>query len=420
MESVIHFFIYQWQRKLLAFLIALVIWFFVNHSITSTKTIPNVPIRIINLPADKTIQGLLPNGIFNKRIQLTVTGTKDIVDQLEPGDLEVIVDVSTLNNEGLVQITKKNLVSLNPNINLLRHITNVMHPELVIKTSLLLTEKIPVTIYPPTGTPPEGYEFLDIWPTKLTQTVTGPQDIVLKLKSRGLEITFNLNEISKEDLDSIKPSLDDSYDDEVSYIVPEQWKRVVVPLTVSIAEPLNDPEAKNLHINFLRREYIPIKGDTIPLNIFYPLKYSNTLNPKTRSLATNSHIQFENHIPVLKIPLFAYRVSKLFVDIVKSNLLLNIVAAPRSERETLEWSVDFVNYPHLEDTYVAFLLSTTKFHIGTRSLEFEEHFRHRFRAYMFNFSLFLASHQPLELDSAIEDHQINIHVTHTADSTHAR
>ena len=86
----------NWQRKLVAISTALIIWLFVNHSIISTKTIANVPIRIIKLPPDKTIIGLLPNGVLKKRMTLTLSGTRDVIEELEPGDLEVVIDASII------------------------------------------------------------------------------------------------------------------------------------------------------------------------------------------------------------------------------------------------------------------------------------------------------------------------------------
>lgn len=410
MESLTHFFLHQWPRKLLALTIALIIWLIVNHSITSTISIAAVPIRIINLPVDKTIQGLLPNGFLTKRINLTLTGTKEVIEQLEPGDLEVLIDVMNQSNEGIIQITKKNLVSLNPNINIANHVTSVIHPEFGIKMSMLMTEKIPVIINEPTGSPPEGYEFLDIWPIKLTQTVSGPQDLILNLKSKGLELTFNLNEITKEELDELRFSQDIPYDDEVNYSVPEQWKNVNIPLVINMIEPLNDLEAKNLQITFLRKEFIPLNED-LPVNVFYPLKFSDKINPKTHGLETNGFVQQKNYIPVLKLPLYAYNVSKLFVDIVKDHLQIDIVAAPKSERKTLEWGVDFIDYAHLEDTYLAFSLSKLKTLTGVKPQSGrEDYLRQRFRTYMQKFELYLDDRHPLEMVSTIEDNHIVIHI----------
>ena len=265
MESLINnLIVYQWQRKLWALAAALVVWFFVNYTITSSKTIPSVPIRVINLPTDKTIYGLLPNGFLSKRTPLTLTGTRDVIDQLEPGDLEIIVDVSNLPSDGIVQITKKNLISLNPKINLPKHVTSVSHPEFVIKMSPILTEKIPVLINPPDGQAPPAYEFLDIWPVKLFQTVSGPQEQVLDLKNKGLELTFNLNDISREQLDSLKGS--GLYDDEVSFFVPDTWKKVEIPFSMRGMEALNDPEAKNLQINFFASSCSPSKMNCLSMS----------------------------------------------------------------------------------------------------------------------------------------------------------
>ena len=351
MESLINIlFIHQWQKKLMALLTAAVIWVFVNHSIISSKTISSIPIKVINLPADKTINGLLPNGFLSKRTTLTISGTRDVINQLESGDLEVILDLSHLPIDGIVQISKKNLFSLNPNFNLSKHVTSVSHPDFVIKMSPILTEKIPIYIYQPLGEAPPGYEFLDIWPIHLIQTVSGPQEQVLELKNQEIELSFNLNDISKEQLDNLlKTGLSD---DEVSFNVPEQWKKVKIPFSMHL-EPLNDPEAKNLQINFLRKQLIPIKSE-LSLHVFYPIKNIEIINPESYSLATSPFIRVKHELPILTLPLFANNVSKLFLEVVKENIELDIVAAPITEREKLEWGLCLINSKHLEDTYVAF------------------------------------------------------------------
>ena len=166
MESLIsRLFFHNWQQKLVALISALIIWFFVSHSIIETKIIPGVPIRIVNLPADKTILGLNPNGLLSKRITLTLTGTKNVVHDIEPGDLEALIDASIIDHDDwIIQINKKNLVSLNPAIDLKNHIRHVSHTEHVIRMRPLITDKVPITFLKPIGEPPEGYEYLDIWP----------------------------------------------------------------------------------------------------------------------------------------------------------------------------------------------------------------------------------------------------------------
>ncbi len=403
-------FYYQWQRKLFALSTAIIIWIFVNHSILSTKTIPSVPIRVINLPTDKTIQGLLPNGFLSKRTALSITGSRDVIDQLEPGDVEILLDVSNLPSDGFVQITKKNLISLNPNINLPTHVTSISHPEFVIKMSAILTDKIPVTIQPPIGNAPKDYAFLDIWPIHLMQTVSGPQDEVLKLKNKGVELVFNLNDITKEQLDLLQGT--GPYDDEISFPIPEQWKKIQIPLSLRGIEFLNDPDAKNLQITFLRSQLLPIKND-IPLSVFYPLKYSATINPETFHLAPSSFVKFKNDLPIITVPLYVSHVSKLFLEIVKDNMEIDIVAAPPTEREYLEWDVNFIDETHLEDTYVAFVLSNSRLsqHSNqTKNSEKEANLRQRFRSYIQHLILFLSAEYKLDLQCWLEDGQINIHI----------
>lgn len=403
------FFFHQWQRKLVALLTAAVIWIFVNHSIISSKTISSVPIRVINLPTDKTINGLLPNGFLSRRVTLSLTGARDVIDQLEPGDLEIILDVSNLPLDGSVQVTKKNLVSLNPNINLPSNVASITHPDFNIRLRPILTEKIPVTIQPPIGEAPKGYDFLDMWPIHLMQTISGPQEEVLNLKNQGLEITFNLNEITKEQLDALQGN--GQYDDEINFPIPEQWKKILIPFSSRGFEFLNDPDAKILHITFLRQQLLPIKYQ-IPLTVFYPLKHSGTINPDTFPVGSSSFVEIKNHIPFLNLPLFANNVSKLFLEIVKDNIEIDIVAAPITEREFLEWDVNFIDAPHLEDTYVAFFLSQTKTTnpLPLKNKERENNLRQRFRQYTQNLALYLSPQYPLELQCRLENGKIQVHV----------
>jgi hypothetical protein len=412
MESIIyHLFLHQWQRKLVAIITATIIWVFVNHTITSTKTIPSIPIRVINLPVDKTILGLLPNGFLSKRTTLTLGGTKDVIEQLEPGDLEVVLDISQLPSDGIVQINKKNLVSLNPNFNLPTHITSVNHPEFNIKMSPILTEKIPIYIRTPIGEAPVGYEYLDIWPIELMQTISGPQEQVLALKNQGLELVLNLNEITNEQLSAIQK--DHLYDDEVKFYVPTSWKKIHIPFFTKGPENINDPESKALHITFLRQQLLPIKNDVL-LHIFYPLRYINTLNPETYDLFPTPAVHVKNGISILSVPLLTANVSKLFLEIVKDNIELNIIVAPQTEREMLEWSVDFIDTPYLEDMYVAFLMSNERSStpLSTKNSNRERHLRHRFRHYIDCFKLYLTPHYPLELQSRLKDNKIHLHIPH--------
>lgn len=400
----------NWQRKAVAIVSGLILWLFVNSSITESKTIPNVPIRIINLPADKTIIGLLPNRLLSKRVTLTLSGTRDIIQELEPGDLEVLLDVSLADSDDwVVKITKKNLVSLNPSIDLLHHITQVEHSEFVLKLSPLVTAKIPVRVLPPTGEAPEGYEFLDIWPQKLMQTVSGPAEEIDLLKVDGLELVISLEDITKADLEALKSFHgNSSYDGEVSYLVSEKLKKVQIPFRNHSLEEINDPEAEFLHLDFLRKDLLKVENE-IPIRVFYPLKYSDAINAKTHPLAVGNAMREHNGIVLLTIPLFVSDVSSLFLDIVRENLEIDIVATPKSEREQLPWSLEVIDPHELEDMYVAYMRNSTSDGnlIGKR---IEPLLRKRFKNYMQRLALYTSLNHPLMIEATLGDTSINVRV----------
>ncbi len=405
------FFINNGQRKLAALIMAIILWLLVDHSITESKTIPNVPIRIINLPQDKTISGLLPNGVLQKRISLTLSGSKEVIDKLEPGDLEVVLDVSTANNdEWVIKLTKKNLVSLNPNLDIIHNITQVDHSEFIIKISRLVTAKIPITILPPVGDPPTGYEFLDIWPLKLTQTVSGPEDEVQKLKAKGFDLIFDLGDITAQDLDTIKSSPGNYHDDEIRYLVPSKWKQIMIPFHNNSMEEINDPEAQVLRIYFLRNQILPIDAK-IPLSVYYPLQTAETLNPSTLKIASGKYVDMVHQVPVFKVPVFAKNVSRLFLNVIKDSLQITLTAASPKERQVLEWSLEVININALEDTYVAYLisqLSQGKNSPGALPKKREKVIRQRFREYLKKIKLYSSPEKKLHLESVVEDGNINI------------
>lgn len=411
MNTLSAFLLHNWQRKALALLSALVIWLFVNHSIIETKTLSNVPIRIINLPPDKTVQGLLPNRLLSKRVMLTMSGTKDVIKDLEAGDLEVLLDVSTAdNNDWVVHIGKKNLVSLNPSIDLLHHISQVSHQEFVLKLGQLESAKIPIRVMPPTGEAPSGYEYLDVWPQQLMQTISGSEEEIQELKSKGFELTLDLNEVSKADLDVLKTPNAIKHDDEISFMVPDKWKKVTIPCEPTKVEEINDPEAQALRIDFLREGFLPINKE-LPVRVFYPVKYSDTINPATYPLATNQRIRKVNDIALLSLPLFVRNVSRFFLDLVTENMEIVIVAAPKSERDLLQWSVEVVNAHELEDVYVTLLLSSFGNNVtspSTSTARKEVVLRKRFREYMRRLALHVSPEHKLRLESLMGNNAIKV------------
>lgn len=404
--------IQNWQRKIVAIFGAIILWLLINNSITETKSIANIPIRIVNLPPDKTIKGLLPNRLLSKRISLTLSGSKDVIQELEPGDLEVSLDASQANSdEWVAQITKKNLISLNPAIDLIHHINTVSHPDLIIKLSNLKTAKFPIKILPPKGDAPIGYEYLDIWPQKLMQTVSGPEEEIQKIEDKGLEIIFNLNDISKAELDALKVSHATFHDDEINYYIPDKWKKVTIPFHNNALEEINDPDVQNLRIDFLRKSYLPIKKD-IPMRVFYPIKYSDSLNDKTHPLSLSEQIHQKNDLKLFTMPLYVRDVSHLFLDIISDNIEIVIVAAPKNERDFLAWSLEVIDPNELEDTYVAILVAhlanSKNEHVNMHSKRKEAVLRKRFREYLQRLTLYAEPDIKLILETTLTPNSIQV------------
>jgi hypothetical protein len=405
MQELLHrIFLKNWPRKLVALLTAIIIWFIVSQTLTITRTIVDVHVRIINLPPDKTVLGLLPNGLLNKRISVTVTGNKSVVGDIEPSDMEVVINADDHKESWIATITKRNIVSLNQAIDLHKNLTEVTANDLFIKLSKLITEEVPVIITKPIGEPPKGYQFLDIWPKYLIQRVSGPEEQVKELKQKQLELTFNLNRITQSDLDAL---FETQKQDEISFPIPEAWKKVAIPFKDNALEPLNDPRAEFLRLDFLKQELIPL-GIEIPIMVFFPLKYGETINPEAYSLATNEIVHQKNGITTLSIPLYVQDVSQLFLEVVRNNLLLIVVAAPKNVSKFLPWSVEFIDHQALEDAFISASMQQEKNREENFTKYSQQAIRDRFRSYLHGLVFFTESGKPLQLQAQLNHHQIKI------------
>ncbi len=400
-------FVANWQRKTVSLILSIIIWLVVNHSLTSTKTLANIPVRVINIPQGKTVEGLQSNSKLNRKLSLTLVGNTNTLDELTSNDLEIIIDAANKPDEWIATISKKNLVSLNPEIDISKGISRVYHPSFILRMTKVVTEKIPIAITRPIGEPPRGYQFLDIWPYRLTLTVSGPEDVIKRLKLKEQKLTFNLNDISKAQLDALSSASDKS--DVVSFFVPDPWKQINIPLLSDVPIEIDDPLAKTLRIDFARCNLLPLDSPIV-VTSFFPPEYSRSLNPTTLQIATNSLISCENGIYMIKTPLYAKGVDALFLQIVKEMIQIVIIATPPSQRQFLPWSIQFVNPNQLEDKYVSALMSDTSdedIRLMRPSLR-EEYLRNRFRSYMNHFQLFYPDDSRFDLTAKIQGHSIEI------------
>lgn len=398
----------HWPRKLVALLTATAVWFLVNHSITTSRTLANVPVRVLNVPPDKTIEGMLPDQTLSRRISLTLNGAKSALEQLDSGEIEVVLDATGKGDEWVADIGKKNLVSRNPDVDLYQSVSSVDHTDFVVKLSQLITAKIPIRINMPMGEAPQGYQYLGTWPPRLSQTVSGPEEQVRRLRGKGLQLTFDLDHITADELDRLEASQGRSYEDEVRYLLPNDWKRVAIPFLDNTLQPINDPASQRMRIEFLRKELLPLPRN-LPINVFYPHTHSDTINPDTYKLVTTSPITKIHGIPHLQVPLWTKGVSRLFLEVVSDHLMLTIIAKPRSEAQQMDWTVQVINRDMLEDEYVEKMRrgrSSDSDELQSRLGE--EFIRKRFREYMRALELYEGPDRPLNLNILLEASGIDV------------
>ncbi len=395
-------FLQNWERKVISLFLAIVIWLVVNHSLTTTKILENVPIRLINIPVGMTVEGLQPNGMLSKKIALTMQGNKTELAEIVSNDIEVVLDAMDKSDEWLATITRKNLLALNPDVNLSKAIKRVVIQRFPIVFTRLVTEKIPVVVTQPIGEAPKDYQFLDIWPYRLTMTVSGPEEVIKQLKAKGMNLTFNLNDISRADLEA-----QDYKSDEVSFFVPDSWREISIPSLSDRPFTIDDPQVKDLRIDFVRSDLHPI-AKAIPINLFFPPEHSLTLNPETYSLALGGLVQQFHGIHLLRKSLYAKGVSHLFVELVQDMLEISIMLSPKTEKKQLDWSVQFLNPRVLEDKYVSILMSDDSDNDNDPSYtkRREEYLRGRFRHYMNRFQLYKSDREKFDLKVELQEKQI--------------
>lgn len=400
MEFLRHFFLSNWHRKLVSLLLAISIWLMVNQSMTTTKTLENISVRLINIPAGMTVDGLLTSGMLSQKISLSLQGNKNLLKDITSNDLEVILDATDKSDEWIASISRKNLISLNPDIDLSKTVKKVILQRLPISFTRMITEKIPVMVTHPIGEAPSDYQFLDVWPYRLSITVSGPVEKIKQVKARGINLTFNLNDITRTDLEEA-----DSTSDEISFRVPDEWKQIEIPSLSDHPFVIDDVQAQDLRIDFVKSDLHPI-AKPVPISLFFPTEHSMNLNPETYSIAIGGLVDQYRGLYMIKDSLFAKGASRLFVELVQDMIQISVIVHPKENK--LDWSVQFQNPRVLEDRYVSILLSDEEHRHEDPSFakQREEYLRNRFRNYMNRFQLYKSQTEKLKLAIEIDQNQV--------------
>ncbi len=405
-------FVNGWQRKGVAILIALIIWLVVNHSLTTVRTLTNVPVKVINIPAGKTVQGLGPNDYLLKKATLTLTGNQTILEEITANDLEVQLDAADMDSDDWnAEIKKKNLRSLNPEIDINKVVSRVTHGTFFVHLTHIVTEKIKVVVNTPTGNPPRGYEVKDIWPYKFEVTVSGPENAIKSVKGKPVPLTFDLSEITHEQLDALQSSQSADQKDVISFFVPDMWKQVSIPLISVDPIQLNDPLANFLRIDFVHRSLQPIDFP-VSVSVFYPPELAHKYNPETIRLAPSECVAIKDGIAYLKIDqLCAKGGTVRFVKLIRNRMHVRICINEENGIPFLTWSLQFVNPQMLEQQFVKMIRSDAS-ESEDRDVKpqmREEYIANRFRSYIQRMVLFTADDVKLELKLEMKDGQIIVH-----------
>lgn len=401
-------FIENWPRKVISFILAVIIWFVVGQSLTATKTLTGVAVRVINLPPDMTVEGMQSSGLMSKRTTVVLGGNKSQLEEITSNNVEITIDATGHDREWVEAITRKNLTPLSSDVTV-SGINRVSAKSVIVKPTKVYKEKIPVIITQPIGEAPRGYQFLDSWPYQLYLTVSGPEDEVKKLKTRGIKLTFNLSEISRTQLDDLKASQEGTRQDVVSYYVPNHWKTVFLPQISETPLEIDDPDAKYLRIDFVRSELIPLKTP-VQIGLFFPLSINTQFNPNRVDIGPSPLIDTKNGLKVIAKPLYAKGVSELFLEVVRGYLEIQVIMGRKPHNDEYEWSSQFVNQRILEDRYVAILMADTSDHeiSNLQPQVREEYLRNRFRNYMNRFRLYSQDDKPFKIAITLQGNQVII------------
>lgn len=398
-------FIDNWPRKVISLILAIIVYFVINQSLTTTKTVSQVSMRVINLPKDRTIAGIASNGRLSKQIELTLSGYAHILNKLTSRDFEIVIDASNKDGDWIPSISTKHLHATNPNINIQKSVKSVDYKKFILHTEELVSEKIKVQITKPIGNAPRGYSYLDTWPYQLYMTVKGPKHVIDRLKEKGIRHTFNLSDITRADLLAIEGKNKDV----ITYSVSNNWKEVYIPELSDEPIAIDDANAKYLRIEFLRTDAIPI-STPVPIDLFFLPRTADQLNPSKARLSTNDMVVVKNGTKILAKPVFAKGVSKDFIDIVKDYLEIVVLTTPVEEGRSMPWSIQIANAKKLENAYVDLCLTDVHNPELSKILPQvrEEYLRNRFRSYVSRIELYTENDKPLELFIARKGSQIII------------
>lgn len=397
----------KWQRILFSLFSAIFIWWYVHENLVSIRTFTDVPIYVRNIPPGKTLVGLRKEGgRLIRHFTLTLKGRKSDLEKIKNDQIEVVIDASGKGEIWREQLTVDDLRCLNPDISLSKSVNEISHSHLQIHLTGKSSRDVPVRIIPPVGSLPKGYTYVDTWPKRLYQSIEGPEDAVSALASKQLYLSFDLNRVSKQQLDKL--SEHSAPGSEIYFKVPETWKQIELPPPFDENRRLQDPDAESLVL-------IILKPGLLKLDLPIPI----IVSPLPRTLPTTpmpSHqakiaydpttMLLENQQLYWTSPIYIENVSREFLFTIRSHLQLVIYVGNKGN---ITAHVEIANPSRAERKYTERMINTYPDIFDEGNDILKTHLKEQFWNYMRSMALFNAQRRPLQFEFTVKDKDIYIH-----------
>ena len=167
----------NFQYKLLAFLIAVVLWFIVMHvdNYMITKTIYGIPVETLNGEAIEETGNLyaITDG---ETVDIIVKGERSIVDELRADDFKATADLSKLS---LTNAAKIDVKAMNGKVSEAITIT-CLNEYVNLSIEPMVEKNLSISIYPE-GNVASGFALGNMVATPNLITVSGPETVIDKI-----------------------------------------------------------------------------------------------------------------------------------------------------------------------------------------------------------------------------------------------
>ncbi|MFH1215868.1 MAG: CdaR family protein [Pseudomonadota bacterium] len=286
----------NWVLKLISFFFALFLWYFVVGEDKVDKTI-NIPVEILNLPADLTISNQ-----FKNELEITVNGPRGLIRNLGQEHIYRPIDLSRAEPGTRAFQNTEDSISLPRGVRLLR----VKPTDIILQLDKLIKKNIPIRAITK-GDPPTGFELVSITIDPPSIPVTGPQVLV-------------------EQYDSIVTLPID-----ISHLTESTTRPVALELADAIMDLVGDPIVNTSLIIQEKKEEKTVKG--IPVKLLLSGKKTYTLSPDTVSVTAKIPYTTAHKTKDLKT-LFRARI--IGVELPPGKHKLTVEVTPAEDIEVLE------------------------------------------------------------------------------------